>query len=66
MRPGVSIHELDRIGAHVFADAGARSAPQLAYDFPGVSCISVNDEAVHGIPGRRRLREGDLVKFDVT
>lgn len=66
VQPGVSTQQLDRIGARVFADAGARSAPQLAYGFPGVNCISVNDEAVHGIPGRRRLRAGDLVKLDVT
>ncbi|MBS1678161.1 MAG: type I methionyl aminopeptidase [Actinobacteria bacterium] len=66
VRPGVSTKELDRVGARVFAAAGARSAPQLAYGFPGVNCISVNDEAVHGIPGRRRLRQGDLVKLDVT
>ncbi|MFT3866623.1 MAG: type I methionyl aminopeptidase [Solirubrobacterales bacterium] len=66
VRPGVSTEELDEVGARVFADAGARSAPQLAYDFPGVNCISVNDEAVHGIPGPRRLRAGDLVKLDVT
>ena len=63
---GVSTGELDRVGAGVFAEAGARSAPQLAYGFPGVNCISVNDEAVHGIPGSRRLRDGDLVKLDVT
>ncbi len=66
VRPGVSTEELDGVGARVFADAGARSGPQLAYGFPGVNCISVNDEAVHGIPGRRRLRSGDLVKLDVT
>jgi len=66
VRPGVSTEELDRVGAGVFADAGARSAPQLAYGFPGVNCISVNDEAVHGIPGPRELREGDVVKLDVT
>ncbi len=64
--PGVTTGELDAIGASVFRQAGARSGPQLDYDFPGVNCISVNDEAVHGIPGRRRLREGDLVKLDVT
>ena len=45
---------------------GARSAPSLVYDFPGTSCISVNNEAVHGIPGSRKLVEGDLVKLDVT
>jgi len=38
----------------------------LDYNFPGVICISVGDEAVHGIPGPRRLREGELVKLDVT
>src|ERR1700728_3123899 len=64
--PGVTTAELDAIGAAVFARAGARSGPQLDYDFPGVNCISVNDEAVHGIPGPRRLRDGDLVKLDVT
>jgi methionyl aminopeptidase len=63
---GVTTAELDRIAARVFARAGARSGPQLDYGFPGVTCISVNDEAVHGIPGRRRLRTGDLVKLDVT
>lgn len=66
VRPGISTAELDRIGARVFARAGARSGPQLDYGFPGVNCISVNDEAVHGIPGRRCLQDGDLVKLDVT
>jgi methionyl aminopeptidase len=66
VRPGVSTGELDAVGARVFRRAGARSGPQLDYGFPGVSCISVNDEAVHGIPGWRRLRDGDLVKLDVT
>ena len=64
--PGVSTRELDQIGGRVFQRAGARSGPQLDYNFPGVNCISVNDEAVHGIPGKRRLRRGDLVKLDVT
>lgn len=66
VRAGVSTGELDKVGAEVFAEAGARSAPQLAYGFPGVNCISVNDEAVHGIPGRKKLKDGDLVKLDVT
>jgi methionyl aminopeptidase len=65
-RPGISTVELDEIGGRVFANAGARSGPQLDYGFPGVNCISVNDEAVHGIPGKRRLRDGDLLKLDVT
>ena len=66
VKPGITTAELDAIGGAVFARAGARSGPQLDYDFPGVNCISVNDEAVHGIPGPRRLLDGDLVKLDVT
>lgn len=66
VRPGVTTGDLDEVGARVFAQTGARSGPQLDYGFPGVNCISVNDEAVHGIPGNRRLRNGDLVKLDVT
>jgi methionyl aminopeptidase len=66
VRPGVTTAELDEVGAKVFDRAGARSGPRLDYGFPGVNCISVNDEAVHGIPGRRRLRDGDLLKLDVT
>ena len=45
---------------------GARSAPALVYRFPGAICISVNDEAVHGVPGPRRLAAGDVVTLDVT
>jgi methionyl aminopeptidase len=66
VRPGVTTLELDRVAARVFARHGARSGPQLDYDFPGVTCISVGDEVVHGIPGPRRLRAGELVKLDVT
>src|SRR5438094_3706257 len=66
VRPGMTTGELDRIGAEVLKRHGARSAPQLMYGFPGAICISVNDEAVHGIPGARALHAGDLVKLDVT
>ena len=66
VRPGITTAELDAIARGAFTRAGARSGPQLDYGFPGTTCISVNDEAVHGIPGRRRLRAGDLVKLDVT
>jgi methionyl aminopeptidase len=66
VRPGVSTGELDDVAGQIFASHGARSGPQLDYGFPGTTCISVNDEAVHGIPGRRRLKAGDLVKLDVT
>jgi methionyl aminopeptidase len=63
---GVSTRELDAIGREVLRRHGARSAPQLAYDFPGTTCISVNDELAHGIPSRRMLRDGDLVNIDVS
>jgi len=66
VRPGVTTRYLDEIGARVIEQNGARSAPAMVYQFPGANCISVNDEAVHGIPGDRRLMEGDLVKLDVT
>jgi methionyl aminopeptidase len=66
VRPGVTTAELDAIGKKVMKENGAQSAPTLVYGFPGGSCISVNDEIVHGIPGARVLESGDLVKLDVT
>lgn len=66
LEPGMTTAELDEVGAAVFERYGARSAPRLAYGFPGVNLISVNDEAVHGIPGGRIVKAGDLVKIDVT
>ena len=63
---GVRTRELDAIGREVLRRHGARSAPQLAYDFPGTTCISVNDELAHGIPSDRVLRDGDLVNIDVS
>lgn len=66
VRPGVSTEYLDEVGARVMKQNGARSAPSMVYRFPGANCISLNDEAVHGVPGPRNIREGDLVKLDVT
>jgi len=66
VRPGITTAELDAIAGKVFRENGALSAPRLVYGFPGEACISVNEEAVHGIPGKRTLRAGDLVKLDVT
>jgi methionyl aminopeptidase len=63
---GMTTKELDAVAGRVFDRHGARSAPQVDYDYPGLTCISVNDEAVHGIPGDRVLADGDLVKLDVT
>jgi methionyl aminopeptidase len=66
VRPGVTTAHLDKVGAEVMRQQGAQSAPALVYKFPAANCISLNDEAVHGIPGQREVCEGDLVKLDVT
>ena len=67
VRPGMTTQELDDLCADVFERHGARSGPQLVYGFPGSACISINEEAVHGIPqATRTINEGDLVKLDVT
>jgi methionyl aminopeptidase len=66
VRPGITTAELADVGAKLMRENGARSAPVMVYRFPGEICISVNDEAVHGIPGKRKLEPGDLVKLDVT
>lgn len=66
LEPGMTTAELDTLGEHWLAEAGARSAPRLSYDFPGATCISINEEAAHGIPGPRVIRAGDLVNIDVS
>lgn len=66
LEPGITTAELDRIGRALLEAAGARSAPELAYNFPGATCISVNEEVAHGIPGDRRIARGDLVNIDVS
>src|SRR5512147_1933069 len=66
VRPGITTGELDAIGARVLAENGAESAPPKVYGFPGALCISVNDEAIHGIPGGRVIQAGDLVKLDLV
>jgi methionyl aminopeptidase len=64
--PGVTTKELDDIAGELFEKAGAISAPKGEYDFPGYTCISVNEEVAHGIPGPRVIKEGDLVNIDVS
>lgn len=64
---GMSTKELDDYGAAILAEFGAYSAPSRDYDFPGCTCISVNEEACHGIPRADKiLQEGDLVNIDVS
>lgn len=51
--PGMTTQELDTQGRHWLDEYGATSAPQLTYDFPGSTCISIDEEAAHGVPGNR-------------
>ncbi len=64
--PGMTTRELDLLGAKLLEQHGARSAPQLVYNFPGATCISINEEAAHGIPGDRVIQAGDLLNVDVS
>lgn len=64
--PGMSTGELDLIGERLLAAQGAQPAPRLTYGFPGATCISVNEEAAHGVPGARVLAAGDVVNVDVS
>lgn len=66
LEPGMTTAELDLIGRKLLETAGARSGPELVYDFPGATCISVNEEVAHGIPGSRRIEAGDLVNIDIS
>ena len=64
--PGITTKELDDIAGELFEKEGALSAPKNEYNFPGYTCISVNEEVAHGIPGDRVIHEGDLVNIDVS
>ncbi|OYO13366.1 type I methionyl aminopeptidase [Enemella evansiae] len=71
VRPGITTGELDAIAAEVIASAGATpsfldygAGADGSGGFPGVVCLSVNEEIVHGIPGQRVLAEGDLISID--
>lgn len=65
--PGISTKQLDDYGAEILQDFGANSAPNKTYQFPGWTCISVNNEFCHGIPSSKRIiKEGDLINIDVS
>ena len=63
---GISTKELDRVGREFLKQNGAHSAPQVMYNFPGTTCISINEEAAHGVPSARRVEAGDIVNIDVS
>lgn len=67
IRPGVTTAELDQIAADVIRKHGAKPAflgVPGAYPYPATTTISVNEEMVHGIPGKRKLQEGDIISVD--
>ena len=66
LKPGMTTKDLDQVGQAFMRANGVRSAPILVYQFPGHTCISINDEAAHGIPGNRVVQPGDLVNIDVS
>lgn len=66
-KAGMTTKELDEIAGEMFTKAGAASAPKGEYEFPGYTCISVNEEVAHGIPKHSRIiQEGDIVNIDVS
>lgn len=66
VEPGITTKELDQIGAAFLKKHGAASAPITAYKYPGWTCISLNEQAAHGIPGKRVVKEGDIINIDVS
>ena len=65
IRPGVTTHEIDTAVRRFIESHGAKPSFLGYGGFPGSACISVNDEVIHGIPGSRVIREGDIVSIDV-
>ncbi|WP_397540028.1 type I methionyl aminopeptidase [Rummeliibacillus pycnus] len=65
-KPGVTTKELDDLAGRLFEEKGAVSGPKAEYDFPGYTCISVNEQVAHGIPNHHKLKAGDLINIDVS
>ncbi len=63
--PGVTTASIDQFVRKFLAENGAKASFLGYRGYPSAICISVNDEVIHGIPGRRKLRDGDVVSLDV-
>ncbi|OGP89128.1 MAG: type I methionyl aminopeptidase [Deltaproteobacteria bacterium RBG_16_48_10] len=63
--PGITTKELDQVAEECILSKGGHPAFKGYRGFPATLCISINEEVVHGIPGQRRLKEGDIVSLDV-
>ena len=66
LEPGITTRDLDQIGRQMLELEGARSAPELTYNFPGATCISIGPDVAHGIPDDRVIKAGDLINIDVS
>lgn len=65
VRPGITIKELDEIAEEAIVSRGAKPGFKGLYDFPATICTAINEEVVHGIPGKRKLEEGDIIGIDI-
>ena len=65
IKPGITTKELDNLAKKFIESKGCTCSFEGLYGFPGAICISLNDEVVHGIPGGRKLEEGDILKLDI-
>jgi methionyl aminopeptidase len=66
IEPGITTRELDGLGRRLLEAEGARSAPELTYGFPAATCISIDPDVAHGVPGDARVAPGDLINIDVS
>jgi methionyl aminopeptidase len=65
IKPGITTKELDRLAEEYILSQGCTPSFKGLYGFPGSICISINEEVVHGIPGNRKLKNGDIVTLDI-
>lgn len=65
IRPGVTTAELDRVAEEYILSKGAKPAFKGLYGFPATVCASINEEVVHGIPGLKKMENGDIISIDV-
>ncbi|MEW5925698.1 MAG: M24 family metallopeptidase, partial [Candidatus Zixiibacteriota bacterium] len=65
VRPGITTADLDRMAEDYIMSRGARPAFKGYRGFPATLCVSINEEVVHGIPGSRRLVDGQIVSIDL-
>lgn len=65
IKPGITTKELDKLAHDFIIKSGATPSFLNLYGFPASICISINEEVVHGIPGKRKLKNGDIVSIDI-